>query len=416
MTPVPAEAEKNTKGVAGKNKIFSVPGFLAAAVSAEIKKGTRRPDLGLIVSQVPAVASGVFTKNLVKAVPLKIDLERIANREGRAILVNSGNANACTGKTGLKETQKLSFEVSRALSIPDSQLFLASTGVIGKRLPISRISQAIPGLIKTLSSQGLPDVAHAIMTTDTFPKLTSAEISIGKKKVHLLGMAKGAGMIHPDMATMLCFVLTDLAVSPTLLDRLLERATDQSFNRITVDGDTSTNDMVLILANGLAGNSLLEDHKSEGARIFGRALNGLLLKLAKMIIRDGEGATKALTLQIKGARNGEEGRTLAMTVATSPLVKTALFGQDANWGRILAALGRSGVPFDPEKVDIHFDDVQVVKDGVSQGDKAELLAGEVLKKPALTIRVDLHQGKASAKVYTCDLSLDYVRINADYRT
>ncbi len=416
MTPVPAEAGKNTKGVADKNKSFSVPGFLAAAVSAEIKKGSLRPDLGLIVSRVPAVASAVFTKNLVKAVPIKIDLERITRNEGRAILVNSGNANACNGNIGLKETRRLSFGVSRALSIPDSQLFLASTGVIGKRLPISRISKAIPGLVKALSSRGLPDVAQAIMTTDTFPKLTSAEISIGKKKVHLLGMAKGAGMIHPNMATMLCFVLTDLAISPALLDGLLKKATAQSFNRITVDGDTSTNDMVLVLANGLAGNPLLEDQTNEGARIFGRALNGLLLKLAKMIVRDGEGATKALTLQIKGARNGEEGRTLAMTVATSPLVKTALFGQDANWGRILAALGRSGVPFDPEKVDIHFDDVQVVKNGMSQGDRAETLAGEVLKKPALTIRVDLHQGKAGTTVYTCDLSLDYVRINADYRT
>ena len=232
----------------------------------------------------------------------------------------------------------------------------------------------------------------------------------------MVGLAKGAGMIHPDMATMLCFVLTDLAVSPALLDQLLKRAIDQSFNRITVDGDTSTNDMVLVLANGLAGNPLLEDHKSAGARTFGRALDGLLLSLARMIVKDGEGATKEVALRIEGARNEQEARTLAMTVATSPLVKTALFGQDANWGRILAALGRSGVSFDPEKVDLFFDDLMVVKNGISQGDKVEGLAGKVLKKSALTIRVDMHQGKAKTIVYTCDLSLDYVRINADYRT
>ncbi len=416
MIPVPAEVGKNTKGVAGKNKSFCVPGFVAAATSAEIKKGLLRPDLGLIVSQVPAVASAVFTRNLVKAAPILIDLERIAKKEGRAILVNSGNANACTGKAGLRETQKLSLQVSQALSIPDSQLFLASTGVIGKRLPVDRMSKSIPVLIKKLSPQGLPDVAEAIMTTDTFPKLVSKELSIDNKKIHLMGLAKGAGMIHPDMATMLCFVLTDLSVSPALLDRLLKRAVDQSFNRITVDGDTSTNDIVLVLANGLAGNPLLEDHQSAGARIFGRALDGLLLNLAKMIVKDGEGATKTVTLQIKGARNEQEARTLAMTVATSPLVKTALFGQDANWGRILAALGRSGVSFDPEKVDLYFDGLLVVKNGIGQGDKVESLAGEVLKKKTLTIRVDMHQGKADTVVYTCDLSLDYVRINADYRT
>ena len=416
MIPVPAGVEKNTKGAAGKNKSFCVPGFVAAATSAEIKKGALRPDLGLIVSQVPATASAVFTRNLVKAIPVQIDLKRIVSKEGRAILVNSGNANACTGRAGLRETQKLSLQVSQALSIPDSQLFLASTGVIGKRLPISRMSKAVSGLIKKLSSQGLSDVAEAIMTTDTFPKLISKEILIGENMVHMVGLAKGAGMIHPDMATMLCFVLTDLAVSPALLDQLLKRSIDQSFNRITVDGDTSTNDTVLVLANGLAGNPLLTDPGSDGAQTFGRALGGLLLKLARMIVRDGEGATKEVTLRIEGARNEQEARTLAMTVATSPLVKTALFGQDANWGRILAALGRSGVSFDLEKVELFFDDLMVVKNGISQGDKVEGLAGEVLKKSALTIRVDMHQGKAKTIVYTCDLSLDYVRINADYRT
>lgn len=416
MIPVPAEAEKNTKGVAAKNKPFEVPGFLAAAIAAEIKKGNLRPDLGLIFSEVPAVVSGVFTRNLVRAAPIQIDLERIAQKTSRAILVNSGNANACTGRTGLKETQKFSQQVSQLLSIPDSQLFLASTGVIGKRLPVSRMHKTIPALIKTLSPQGLPKVAEAIMTTDTFPKIVAKELIVSGKKVHMVGLAKGAGMIHPDMATMLCFVLTDLRVSPALLDQFLQKSTDHSFNRITVDGDTSTNDMVLVMANGLAGNPILKDFNSPGSRAFGRALDGILLTLAKMIVKDGEGATKDVTLQIEGARSEEEAKNLAMTVATSPLVKTALFGQDANWGRILAALGRAGVPFDPEKVDIFFDDLPVVKNGISKGARAESLAGRVLKKPALTIRIDMHQGKANTTVYTCDLSLDYVRINADYRT
>ncbi len=267
--------------------------------------------------------------------------------------------------------------------------FSASTGVIGKRLPMTRMTKAVPSLIQSLSPHGLPKVSEAIMTTDTFPKLISKEASIGKKKVHLVGMAKGAGMMHPDMATMLCFVLTDLAVSPALLSRFLRKAVDQSFHRITVDGDTSTNDTVLVMANGLAGNPVLDDLQTPGARIFSRALDQLLLKLARMIVQDGEGATKEVSIRIEGARTKEEARTLAMTVALSPLVKTALFGQDANWGRILAALGRSGIPFDPDQVDIYFDRIQLVKNGISKGPKEEIQAGLVLKKPSLTIRIDL---------------------------
>jgi len=416
MTPVRVEAVKNTKGVAARNKRFHLPGFLAAAQSAEVKKGNTRPDMGLIFSEVPTVAAGVFTRNLVKAAPVQINLERIVKQTGRAILVNSGNANACTGSGGLKDAQRLSGQVSQALSIPDSQVFLASTGVIGKRLPMTRMTKAVPALIQSLSPHGLPKVSQAIMTTDTFPKLISEEVSIGKKKVHLVGMAKGAGMMHPDMATMLCFVLTDLAVSPALLDRFLRQSVDQSFHRITVDGDTSTNDMVLVMANGLAGNPVLDDPQTAGARIFSKALDQVLLKLARMIVQDGEGATKEVTIRIEGTRTKEEARTLAMTVALSPLVKTALFGEDANWGRILAALGRSGIHFDPDKVDIYFDRIQLVKKGIRKGPKEEIQAGSVLKKPSLTIRIDLHQGSAKTQVYTCDLSLDYVRINAEYRT
>ncbi len=416
MTPVRAEAGKSTKGAVVKNKEFQVPGFLASAVSAEVKKGNSRPDLGLIFSEVPAITAGVFTRNLVKAAPVQIDLERIALQDGRAILVNSGNANACTGPAGLKDARKLSLQISKALSIPDLQVFLASTGVIGQRLPLPRMMKAVPALVQSLTPQGLPGVADAIMTTDTFPKLAAEEISVGRKKIHMVGMAKGAGMMHPDMATMLCFVLTDLAVSPTLLNRFLKKSTDRSFNRITVDGDTSTNDLILVMANGQACNPILENPQTAGAQDFSKALDRLLFKLARMCVRDGEGATKDITIRIEGSRNKDEARTLALTVAHSPLVKTALFGQDANWGRILAALGRSGVSFNPDKVDIYFDRIQIVKKGISKGRKEEVLAGVVLKKPSLTIRIDLHQGTAGTQVYTCDLSLDYVRINADYRT
>jgi glutamate N-acetyltransferase/amino-acid N-acetyltransferase len=416
MTPVHAEAGKNTKGAAVKNKGIQVPGFLASSVSAEVKKGHSRPDLGLIFSEVPAVTAGVFTRNLVKAAPIQIDLGRIGKQEGRAILVNSGNANACTGAEGLRDARELSLKISQALSISDDQVFLASTGVIGQRLPLPRMMKAIPPLVQSLSPDGFPSVSQAIMTTDTFPKLVSEEISVGKKQVHIVGMAKGAGMLHPDMATMLCFVMTDLAVSPALLDLFLRKATDQSFNRITVDGDTSTNDLILVMANGLAGNPVLDHPRTTEARLFSRALNKVLLKLARMCVRDGEGATKDITLRVQGACNEEEARALALTVAHSPLVKTALFGQDANWGRILAALGRSGVSFDPDQVDLFFDRVQIVKNGISTGPQEEARAGDVLKKRSLTIRIDLHRGSAETRIYTCDLSLDYVRINADYRT
>lgn len=416
MSPVPAEAAKSTRGAAARNKEAQVPGFLASTIAAEVKKGNRRPDLGLIFSEVPAVMAGVFTRNLVKAAPVQIDLERIINHKGRAILVNSGNANACTGPGGLRDAGKLSLKIAKELAIPDSQVFLASTGVIGQRLPLIRMVKAASSLVQSLSPQGLPAVAEAMMTTDTFPKFVSEDISIGKKKVHLVGMAKGAGMIRPDMATMLCFVLTDLAVSPALLDQFLKKSTDLSFNRITVDGDTSTNDLILVMANGLAGNPVLDNPRTAGALVFSKALDQLLLKLARLCVQDGEGATKDITLRIEGARHEEEARTLALTVAHSPLVKTALFGQDANWGRILAALGRAGVFFDPERVDIYFDRIQLVKNGISRGPEAEARAGAALKKRALTIRIDMHQGSAAFQIYTCDLSLDYVRINADYRT
>ena len=399
-----------------KNNIFQVKGFLAATAKAQIKKGTDREDLGLIVSRTPAAVAGVFTQNQVKAASILVNQERIVSGQGRAILVNSGNANACTGEQGLKDTRFLTRRISESLDLPGDQVFMASTGVIGQPLPIKRMSRSLPLLVQGLNENNLPAVAQAIMTTDTFPKIESWEVPLGKTRCRLLGIAKGAGMIEPHLATMLGFVLTDAAVAPTLLNEMLREGADRSFNSITVDGDTSTNDLLLIMANGLAGNPTLEDRKSAGAKAFKKALDQLLLDLAKMIVRDGEGATKEVTVLIKGARTVEEARTLGFTVANSPLVKTALFGEDANWGRILAALGRAGVPFDPAQVDIFFGSVPMVKNGLGLGPDQEIPASRILKKKALTITVDLHQGRARAAIYTCDLSLDYIRINADYRT
>ena len=399
-----------------KNTSFQVKGFLAATAKAQIKKGTDREDLGLIVSRTPAAAAGVFTQNQVKAASILVNQERIASGQGRAILVNSGNANACTGEQGLADTLFLTRKISRSLVLPENQVFMASTGVIGQPLPLRRMARALPSLVQGLDKKNLPAVARAMMTTDTFPKIGFREVPLGKTRCRLLGMAKGAGMIQPHLATMLGFVLTDAAVAPALLKELLREGADQSFNCITVDGDTSTNDLLLVLANGRAGNPTLEDRKSAGAKDFKKALDGLLLDLARMIVRDGEGATKEVTLLVKGARTVEEARTMGLTVANSPLVKTALFGEDANWGRILAALGRSGVSFDPARVDLFFGAVPLVKQGRSLGPEQEIPASRILKKKAFTITVDLHLGRAKAAVYTCDLSLDYVRINADYRT
>jgi glutamate N-acetyltransferase/amino-acid N-acetyltransferase len=372
--------------------------------------------MGLIFSQTPAAAAGVFTRNQVKAASVVIDQERIKAGIGRAILVNSGNANACTGDRGLQDTRTLTRRVAALCAIPENQVFMASTGVIGQPLPLRRMQQAIPTLRMGLSPEGLPALARAIMTTDTFPKIVAREIPLGQRAGRVVGLAKGAGMIRPDMATMLCFVLTDVAVTPEVLNRLLADAVNQSFNCITVDGDTSTNDLVLVLANGRAGNPPLADPKSAGARAFSRALNQVLLGLAKMIVQDGEGATKQVELIVRGARTAEEARIMGFTVANSPLVKTALFGEDANWGRILAALGRSGVAFDPNLVDVFFDRIQMVGQGLGLGAEAESRASRVLKKAAFTITVDLHLGRARASVLTCDLSLDYIKINAHYRT
>ena len=394
---------------------LKVKGFSAAAVEAGIRYQDRL-DLGIIFSEVPAAAAGVFTQSLVKAAPVLLDMERLKGGRAQAILVNSGIANACTGEAGMKLAGSTAALLAGALTIPEELVQIASTGVIGEQLELSRFGDAMEKLVAGLSLDGIPDVARAIMTTDTVPKTSARRVMVGGNEVTLAGIAKGAGMIMPDMATMLSFIMTDCAIRSDLLQSLLRQSVETSFNAITVDGDTSTNDTVLILANGMAENPLIEKIDQQEAAVFGEALDDLTKDLALQIVADGEGATKLVTIRVEGARDSSEAQTAAKTVANSNLVKTAFFGEDANWGRILAALGRSGAAFDPDRVEIAFDNVVMIKNGLGLGAEEESRATEVLKRDRFTVNIDLHAGDAVFEAYTCDFSLDYVRINADYRS
>lgn len=392
-----------------------IDGFTYAAVEAGIRK-TGRLDLGLIYSETPATAAGVFTTNRVKAAPVILDMARLGSGRAQAILINSGVANACTGLQGEEAALACGALVSSALAIPEDLVLLSSTGVIGEQLRVDRFAKAMAGLAAGLSPAGFEQVARAMMTTDTVPKTAGRKVSIAGCEVKIFGMAKGAGMIMPDMATMLCFVMSDVKISTAALNEILKKSAEQSFNRIIVDGDTSTNDMVLSLCNGRAVNPMIDTAGSEDGIAFGTALGELLLDLALQIVKDGEGATKLVAIRIKGARDEREAKQAARTIANSALVKTAFFGEDANWGRIIAALGRAGIEVDQDRVDISFDDVLLVKDGLGLGAEAESRATAVLKKPEFSVNIDLKLGSASCEVYTCDLSIDYIKINADYRS
>lgn len=394
---------------------MQVKGFSAAAIQAGIRYAGRL-DLGLIFSHVPAVTAGAFTTNKVKAAPLVLDKERLRSGLAQAVLVNSGNANACTGKEGMEVAVATSAMAARELGIEEGLVQVASTGVIGQPLNTEPFSRAMPELVAQLSGDGFDVLARAIMTTDTVPKAASAKVLIDGVEVAILGVAKGSGMIMPNMATMLCFVVTDARIVFPVLDRLVQTGVEKSFNRITVDGDTSTNDMVLVMANGAAGNRSIDEGTPEAAAMFGEALHGVLQDLALKIVADGEGATKLVTISITGARNEEEAVNAARTIANSALVKTAFFGEDANWGRIIAALGRSDCHFDQDRVSISFDTVLLVENGLVLGAESEAAATEVLKQRQFTVTVGLNEGSAEASVYTCDFSYDYVKINADYRS
>jgi glutamate N-acetyltransferase/amino-acid N-acetyltransferase len=387
-------------------------GFKAAGVHAGLKKNGE-PDLGLIFSETPAAVAAVFTRNQIQAAPVVLDRQRVASGRSRAIIVNSGNANCCIGEVGMRAAARMGAAAARALGLADEDVLVASTGVIGQPLPVAKIEAAAPTLVEKLTPDGFPELARAIMTTDTEPKAVFRTGRVGERPYHIAAVAKGAGMIRPDMATMLCFACTDADVPRLVLDQALRRAVDASFNRISIDGDTSTNDTAILMANGASGTKL---HAAADRDQFAALLEDALLELARWIVRDGEGVNKTVEIRVRGARTSDDARRVADTIAHSPLVKTAFFGQDANWGRILAAAGRAGVTLDPNRLDLYFDDVQMVAGGVGCGPDAEARATAVLKLPAFTVTLELNRGTETARLLTCDFSLDYVKINADYRT
>ena len=393
---------------------MDIKGFRFSAVEAAIKKPGRK-DLALIVSESPATACAVFTTNAVKAAPVLLSAEHIKHGATQAVVINSGNANACTGESGMVVAEETAHLIAGRLGIADHAVQVSSTGVIGVPMPVERLRDAIPALIDGLSYGALDDVAQAIMTTDTFPKTEARSSRAHGVDYTIAGIAKGSGMIMPNMATMLSFIISDAAVDPSFLNKAFRKAVDTSFNSITVDGDTSTNDTCLIMANGLAGNPAIRENTQEGGD-FESLLNEVLLSLAKQIAKDGEGATKFVEVSVSGARDDADARKAAMAIANSSLVKTAFYGQDANWGRIFAAVGYSGAQVDQTRLSLRFDDVCMAKNGIFAGGDAEERGTEILKRPEFTVYVDLGIGKGKATVYTSDLSHGYVSINADYRT
>lgn len=387
-------------------------GYQAAGLAAGIKKN-QDLDLGLIYSQSPATVAGVFTRNRVQAAPVALTRTHVANGHARAVIVNSGNANCCTGPQGLEDAQRMATTVADALGLDAEEVLVASTGVIGQPLPMARIEAATPDLVSALDSEGFNQFARAIMTTDTVPKLEQRQGDIDGHPFSLVAAAKGAGMIRPDMATMLCYVCSDVAIALPLLQQCLKQAVDRSLNCITIDGDTSTNDMVLVLANGTSG-ARVETPAQQ--KTFQELLDTVLQDVARQLVKDGEGVNKVVEINVVGADTQEAAYRVADTVAHSPLVKTAFFGEDANWGRILCAVGRSGVDVETDKIDLYFDRVQMVCQGMGCGLEAEAAATAVLQKAAFGVTIDLHQGQGAATLLTCDFSIDYVKINADYRS
>jgi len=396
--------------------ITSVPGFRAAGVHCGLKAGNEL-DLALVVSEVLCQAAAVFTTNRVQAAPVLWDREVMATSpEGvQAVVINAGCANACTGEQGLTDAREMAGQVGLAVGTGPHGVLVMSTGVIGQRLDMEKIEGGISAAMEKLSTEGGHEAARAIMTTDTRPKEVAAQAEIAGRRVGIAGMCKGAGMIHPQMATLLGLVVTDAAITRPLLQQALCQAVEASFNRITVDGDMSTNDTVAVLANGLAGNEELKAEDSPGYTEFLRGLTFVATELAKGLVRDGEGATKFIEVRVRGARTEAEARRAAMAVGTSNLVKTAVYGRDANWGRVICAVGYSGVDVDPDRLGLWFDDLHLVKDGQPY-DVDEERALEILSQDEIAIAVDLGQGEAEATIWTCDLTHDYVTINAHYRT
>ncbi len=390
-------------------------GFRAASLRAGIKESRKRDDLTLLVSDGPATVAGTFTSNRVKAPPVKLCERHLIWGQAQAVIINAGCANACTGDQGFQDAEAMAEITAKTLGIGKNLVFVCSTGTIGIPLPMKKIEAAIPTLATLLSPSGGAAAAEAILTTDLVKKEVAVTLTIDGKPVTIAGMTKGSGMIAPNMATMLAFITTDADVDQRSLQDCLRHAVDLSFNRIIVDGDESTNDTVLMLANGAAGNTILQKKHPDWKK-FTHAVEAVTRKLAFKIVRDGEGATKFVTVNVVGAASRSDARLTARAIAQSPLVKTAWNGGDPNWGRILAAIGYCGARVDENRVDITFDDVLAVKDGMAAPGSSLKDLEQVYARKEFTVNVNLNSGKASHTVYTCDLSREYVAINAEYMT
>lgn len=396
-----------------KTKKISVPGFLANGISVGIKSADKK-DVGLIYSTLPAKVAAVFTKNSFKAAPLLINAERIKRGTAQAIITNSGCANAATGKEGYKDALAVSAQLAKELQIKEEHILLASTGIIGQRLPVKKVNNGIVRLVKGLNEHGIEDAELAMMTTDKFPKVAIRKGIVGARDITICGIAKGAGMIEPNMATLLAYVMTDALIDNKALNTVFHQAIDATFNCISVDGCMSTNDMAIIMANGLAGNNPLERAQARLQR-FRDMLCDVLNELCQAVVKDGEGATKFVTISVEGAKSRSDARRAAYAVANSNLVKTAFYGQDPNWGRIIAALGASGISLEKERVTLSVGGVLVYSQDSPTTFNAQKLK-DAFKKDKIEVRIGLGGGDKSYCVYTSDLSAEYVRINADYST
>lgn len=405
----------NYKVISGS--VTSPKGFKANGIHCGVKAGTTKKDLALVYSEVPCVGAGMYTNNKVKCAPIFVTKAHLKNNIAQAVIVNSGNANCCTGQDGLDKAEEETKVLAKELNINSNDVLVASTGVIGVPLNVDAIKSGIPELVSGLCKDGSL-AASAIMTTDTVKKEAACTLNISGKEVTIGAIAKGSGMIEPNMGTMLSFISTDAKISAELLDSALREAVKVSYNRISVDGDTSTNDTVIILANGMAENERISS-KNEDYYAFVEALKYITIEISKMLAKDGEGATKLIECTVNGCKNEKEGVIFAKSVITSSLVKTAMFGADANWGRVLCALGYAGVDFEPEKVDVEFvskaGTILVCKNGASV-DFSEDLAKKILLEDEITIKVNMGSGSESVTCYGCDLTYDYVKINGDYRS
>ncbi|RIL07070.1 MAG: hypothetical protein DCC71_04580 [Proteobacteria bacterium] len=397
-----------------KTPSLAVPGFRAAGVRCGIK--TRGPDVALIVSDVPAAAAGVFTRSTVVGAPVTVSRERVRRGRARAIVANAGVSNVAMGARGLRDARRMTELAARAVGCRAEEVLVASTGVIGHPLPMDKLTRGIADAGRSLEPGGLDAASRAILTTDLVQKTAAVRTKIDGRSVSIAGIAKGSGMIEPDVATMLSFLVTDAAIAPPLLRRLLRGAADASYNRLTVDGESSTSDTVLLLANGVAGHAPLRDAASAGARRFAAALGEVTQELARAIARDGEGATKLVTVKVGGARSAEEAARAAKRIANSMLVKTALFGGDPNWGRILQTIGAARVAIRLERAVVSLCGVAVFRAGAPTGVAARRRAGARLRAQEVEVALDLGAGRHAATVWTCDLSYDYVKINAEYTT